>query len=97
DVESELETLQERVDSLERTVEAERSERRDLAESVDRLEERLDERAPSDRVASLADAVESLESDLDELSDDVAENAEWREQVASAFAESGVGHDSDRE
>jgi len=96
EVESELENLRERVDSLERTVEAERSERRDLAEAVDRLEDRLDERAPSDQVASLADAVESLESDFDQLSGDVAENAEWREQVASAFAESGVGDDPDR-
>lgn len=97
DVESGLENLRERVDSLERTVEAERSERRHLAEAVDRLEDRLDERAPSDRVASLADAVESLESDLDQLSGDVAENAEWREQVSSAFAESGIDDDSDRE
>ncbi|HKL28407.1 MAG TPA: hypothetical protein VJ898_03975 [Natrialbaceae archaeon] len=101
-VESELESLEERVDSLERAIEAERSERRDLADAVDRLETRLDERATADRVASLADemetiddAVTAVESDLGALADDVEENTEWREGVASAFAETDSGPDAE--
>jgi hypothetical protein len=104
EVEAELGSLEERVDSLERAIEAERSERRDLADAVDRLEKRLDERARTDKVASLADEVEtiddavtSVESDLDALADDVEENTEWREGVASAFAETDPGSESKSE
>ena len=102
EVEAELGSLEERVDSLERAVEAERSERRATVYPFDRLESRLDERATTDRVASLADemetiddAVTSVESDLDALADDVEENTEWREGVASAFAETDPGSESE--